>query len=193
MFGILKKMFIGLITDAVSAFNHTKCVSLSDQKREIQPTLINLHPIEYSEEFHYYPFIICNTLNDLSNKVCAPNKAEDLNLSVFNMNTGINESKTLAKHISCNCKCKFDGRKCNLHQWWNNDKCWYECKKHHVCEKDYVWNPATCNYENGKYLASIMDNSVIMCDEITESYKEDAEAKSNDERNFNEKKATCKT
>ena len=38
-----------------------------------------------------------------------------------------------------------------------------------------------------------MDNLVIMCDEITESYKEDAEAKSNDERNFNEKKATCKT
>ena len=31
-----------------------------------------------------------NTLNDLSNKVCFPNKTEDLNLSVFNMITGIN-------------------------------------------------------------------------------------------------------
>ena len=29
----------------------------------------------------------------------------------------------------------------------------------------YVWNPATCNSENGKYLASIMDDSAIMCDE----------------------------
>ena len=28
------------------------------------------------------------------------------------------------------------------------------------------WNPATCNCENGKYLASIMDDSVITCDEI---------------------------
>ena len=27
----------------------------------------------------------CNTLNDLSDKVCVPNKAEDLNVSVFNM------------------------------------------------------------------------------------------------------------
>ena len=124
MFGIIKKMFIGLITGVVSAFNHTKCVSLSDQKCEIQPTLVNLHPIEYSEEFHYYPFTVqldkyvgsCNTLNDLSNKVCVPNKTEDLNLSVFNMITGINKSKTLAKHISSNCKCKFDGRKRNLHQ-----------------------------------------------------------------------------
>ena len=37
------------------------------------------------------------------------------------MITGINESKT-AKHISCKCKCKFDGRKCNLDQWWDNYK-----------------------------------------------------------------------
>ena len=33
-------------------------------------------------------------------------------------------------------------------------------------KKDYIWNPATCSCKNGKYLASIIDNSVIMCDEI---------------------------
>ena len=27
-------------------------------------------------------------------------------------------------------------------------------KKCHSCEKDYVWNPATCNCENGKVLFS---------------------------------------
>ena len=47
----------------------------------------------------------------------------------------INESKTLKQHISCECKCKFDGRKCNLDQWWNNDKYRCEYKKRHVCEK----------------------------------------------------------
>ena len=41
-----------------------------------------------------------NTLNDLLNKVCVPNEIEDLNLSVLNMVTGINESNTLTKHIS---------------------------------------------------------------------------------------------
>ena len=46
-------------------------------------------------------------------------------------------------------------------------------KKRHVYEKDYVWSPATCNCENGKYLASIMDNSVITCDEIIESHNEE--------------------
>ena len=52
----------------------------------------------------------------LLNKVCVPNKTEDLNLSVFNMITGINESETLTKHISCKCKCRLDGRKCNSDQ-----------------------------------------------------------------------------
>ena len=39
--------------------------------------------------------------------------------------------------------------------------------------KYYVWSPATCSCENRKYLASIMDNSAIMCDEIGESYDEE--------------------
>ena len=57
------------------------------------------------------------TLNNLSNKVCVPNKTEDLNLGVLNMIAGINESKTLTKNILCECKCKFDGRKFNSGQW----------------------------------------------------------------------------
>ena len=68
-------------------------------------------------------FKSCNTLNDLSNKVCYPNKTEDLHLSMFNKITGINESKTLTRHISCKSKYKFDGRRCNLNQKWRNDIC----------------------------------------------------------------------
>ena len=63
------------------------------------------------------------TLMPLSNEVCVLSKAEDLNLSVFNIITGVNESKTLTKHIPCKCKCKFDERKCNSNKWWKNDKC----------------------------------------------------------------------
>ena len=61
---------------------------------------------------------------------------QDLNLRVLNMITGINEWKTLTKHISCKCKYKLDGTKCNSNQWWNN-KCQFECEKGHMCEKDY--------------------------------------------------------
>ena len=52
MFGIIKKMFIVLLTSIVNASNHTRCVSLSNQKCKIRPTLINLHLNESSQEFH---------------------------------------------------------------------------------------------------------------------------------------------
>ena len=111
-------MFIGLLTGLVSACNHTKCVSLSNQKRW-DTTYFNLHSNEYSQVFHYYPFTVtlekcvrsCNTFNDLSSKVCVPNKTEDLNLNLFIMITGINVLKTLTKHISCEYKYEFDKRK----------------------------------------------------------------------------------
>ena len=95
MFVLIKKIFIGLLTSIVSAYNHTKCVSFRNQRCMIQPTLINLHPNEYSQEFLCYPFAIkldscaesCNTLN-----YCVSNKTEDLNLSMFKMITGINKA-----------------------------------------------------------------------------------------------------
>ena len=44
------------------------------------------------------------------------------------MITGINELKTLTKYISCKCKYRFDRKKINSDQRWNNDECRYECK-----------------------------------------------------------------
>ena len=137
---------MGLLINIVNASNHIKCVSLSNQKFEIQPTFINLHPNEYRQELHYYSFTVkldkcvwsCNALNDLSHKVYVPNLTEDLNLSVFSMITGINESKALTNHISCECNCRFDGRNCNSDQCWNNDKYRCKCKKRHACTEDYV-------------------------------------------------------
>ena len=92
-------MFIGLSSSIVSTSNHTKCVSMSNKKLMIQSTIINLHPNEYSQELCYYSFTvtldrcveICNTLNDLCNRVCVPNKTEDLKQGMFNMITRINE------------------------------------------------------------------------------------------------------
>ena len=82
MFTLIKKMFIRLLTGLVNAANHTKCVQVINQKCITQPNLISLHPDEYNRDLHYYPFAVnldryvgsCNTLNELSNKVCVPNK-----------------------------------------------------------------------------------------------------------------------
>ena len=108
------------------------------------------------------------------------------------MITGINEWRTLKMHISCKCKCKFDGKKCNSDQWWNNDKCQCDCKKCHVHEKKLCLESRYSSCENGKYLASIMDDSAIICDEFIYA---DMEVKSyNQEKfistNFNDKKSS---
>lgn len=94
-----------------------------------ESTLINLHPNEYNQAFGYHLFGTnldgCmgsyTTLNDISNRRCVPNKAKDLNFSIFNMILGMNELIALTKHISCECKCKFGDKKCNWNEKRNNN------------------------------------------------------------------------
>ena len=38
---------------------------------------------------------------DRCTKICVPNKTENVDVKVFNMITGINETKTFTKHVSC--------------------------------------------------------------------------------------------
>ena len=46
--------------------------------------------------------------------------------------------------------------------------------KNIICVKEIIFATlATCSCENGKYLASIIDHSVITCDEIIESYNKE--------------------
>ena len=69
----------------------------------IRRTLIDLIPVE----LNYYPFMIsldkfsgiCNSVDDISTKICVSSKTKDINIKVFNMITNINESKTMVKHI----------------------------------------------------------------------------------------------
>ena len=123
-------MIIGLLSfsefSIINVSSYPTCISLNNN-----PILTDLNPNQYNQGFCYYPFIVnldrCNgswnTLDDTTSRICVPNKTEDVNLSVFNLIARVNKSKTLTKHISCECKCKFDGRKCSSNQKWNNDRC----------------------------------------------------------------------
>ena len=75
--------------------------------------------------------------------MCPKQKKKTLSLTVFNMIKETNESKTLTRQISCECKCKFDNRKWNSNQNSNDDKYWWECKnlkEHRVYENICIWN-----------------------------------------------------
>ena len=82
MFKFHNKIFIGLLSSVVYVSNHTKFVSLSNQKCKIQPTLFDLYPNECTQVLCYCPFAVdlyrcvesCNTLNKLSNKLCVLKK-----------------------------------------------------------------------------------------------------------------------
>ena len=144
-------------------------MSLNNQQCMTQPTLTNLHCNEYYQGLRYYLFAVnlnryirsSNNHSDLSNRKSVSNETEDLNLNVFNMISKINESKTLAKHISYKCECKFSESKCNLHEKWNKDKCRSKCKnkKKTSCAQN-IFFLESCY--NGKYIRSFYSNSVIM-------------------------------
>ena len=48
----------------------------------------------------------------------------------------------------------------------------WKSEEHHLYEKDYIWNTATCSCYKSKYAESINADSVITCDEIAEKTKQ---------------------
>ena len=71
----------------------------------VRPTIIDLNPVELK----YYPFMISlnkftGSCNVLSPKICVPKESKDINVKAFNMITNKNETKTMTKHIPCDCK-----------------------------------------------------------------------------------------
>ena len=78
----------------------------------IRSTLIELN----STELNYYPLTIslnicigrCNFVDDWSTKICALMKIEYVNVKRFKMTTRVYEAKTMKKHVSSDCKSKFN-------------------------------------------------------------------------------------
>ena len=50
----------------------------------------------------------CNSVDDLPTKICVPSKTKDINVKVINMITNKNKAKAMVKHVSCDCKCRFN-------------------------------------------------------------------------------------
>ena len=114
MFRLIEKAFIVLVSFSGSLI--VKCMSLNNKKCKSRLTLINLQPIELK----YYLFMvglnkfngIFNFADDLSTKICAPNKIKSVNVKLFYMAIKISEAKSLIKHISSDIKFKFNSTTC---------------------------------------------------------------------------------
>ena len=65
----------------------------------------------------------CNSVDDLSTKICVPNKTKNMTVRVLNMITNENEAKAMIKHISCGFKCKLNSTTYSSNRKWNNEIC----------------------------------------------------------------------
>ena len=61
--------------------------------------------------------------NVLSPKLCVPKETKHINVKTFNTIKSKYEAREMKKHISCDCKCKFNSTTCNSNQKWNNKTC----------------------------------------------------------------------
>ena len=97
MFGLILKMFIGLLSVCTrGSFGESlisnskgpiKYVSLNNHPCQARSNLVNIN----SNETLFYPFIVsankcirsCNTIDDPYARICFPNKVKNMNVKVF--------------------------------------------------------------------------------------------------------------
>ena len=111
-----------------------------------------------------------------------------MNIKVFNLISGTNETRFIKRHESCKCKCRLDAIACNNKQRWNKNKCRCECKElinKGICDKGFIWNPSNCececdkncdigeylDYENCKCRKKLVDKLIDECTETIEEVK----------------------
>ena len=104
MFGIIKKLFMGLLISIVNASKHTDCVSLSNQKCKIQPRL----------NARFNMIIEINESKTLTNHVSGEYKYK-LDGKKYNSNQWWNNNK-------CRCECKKYSI-CEKDYVWNPSAC----------------------------------------------------------------------
>ena len=136
-------------------FLAARCLSLNNKLCMAKPTFVDLNFVELNS----FPFMInldkcngsCNVADELSTKICVLSKTKVVNVTVFNMITRINEAKTLIKHIHVTVNANSIVQ--NMIQIKNGMT---------MSLPNYL----TCICKNSRHLKSILDNSVIVCNEI---------------------------
>ena len=104
----------------------------------------------------FFPFNIktskcsgsCKNINNPCAKLCVPDVVKNLNIKVFNLTSGTNETRRIEWHETWKCECRFNSSVCN-NKRWNDSKSRCECKElidKGVCDKEFIWNPSDCEY-----------------------------------------------
>ena len=153
---LLKSVFFtGLaFLSTLTSVNLLSCISMNNQECKVRSQTVNINgdgPV-------LFPFSIkpskcsgrCNNINNPCTKLCVLDVVINLNVRVFNLVLGTNETRRIEWYETCKCKCRFNSSVCNNKQRWNDDKCRGECKElidKGVCYKGSIWNTSYCECE----------------------------------------------
>ena len=190
---ITNVFYIGSLSlSSLVAATSLSCISMNNQACKVRPETNNVN----SNELAFYPFSIktskcsgsCNKINDPYAKICVSDAVKDLNVKVFDLMLGTNETRHIKWHETCKYKCRLDASVCNNKQRWNDDKCRCKCEElidKGTCDKGYAWNPSNCececdkscdfgeylDYENCKFKKRLVDKLVEECGENVDEAK----------------------
>ena len=160
MLGFIKMCFFTRLVflSTLTSINLLSCISMNNQECKVRPQIVNVN----GDDPVFFPFSIktskcsgsCNNINNPCTKLCVPDVVKNLNVKVFNLVSGANETKRIEWQETCKCKYRFSSSVCINKQRWNDDKCRCECKEvidKGVCDKGFIWNPSNCECECSIY------------------------------------------
>ena len=100
--------------------NSLSRISMNNQEYKVRLQIVNVN--EDNPVFFIFSIKTsncsgsCNNINNPLAKLCVPDVVKNLNIKVFNIVSGTNETRRRESHETCKCECRFNS------SVFNNDK-----------------------------------------------------------------------
>ena len=140
MLSLIKQVFIVLLSFSsslargVKICDQTQYMSLNDETCLVRPTLLIWILLSLNINHLQLAYInVVEVVMSYLQKYVFQKKTKNVNVDIFNMIANKNEAKTMAKHISCDFKHKFNSITCNSNHKLNNKTCQCGCKNYRKC------------------------------------------------------------
>ena len=99
MFGFIKRCFFtGLaFLSTLTSVNLLSCISMNNQECKVRPQIVNVN----GDDPMFFPYSVktskcsgnCNNINNPPAKLCVPDVVKNLNVKVFSLASGTNETR----------------------------------------------------------------------------------------------------
>ena len=122
MLGLIEKCFFtGLACSLIlTDVNPLSYISMNNQECKVRPQIVNVN----GNDPVFFPFSTktskysgsCKNINNPCAKLCVRDVVKILNVKVFNLVPGTNETRHVEWHETFKCKCRFNSSVCNNKQ-----------------------------------------------------------------------------